>query len=168
MADEDLTDLGAYIEAARGGMSKREAARRAGISEGRWRQVVTGKQKAGGGVVVPANPRRETVIAMARAVGADANEALRRAGMSPSQAETFWRVPDAPVEISAVAEAILHDTELIEEARQHLLRQYELLKRVAPEKVSDHPAKQQPRRPETPVVQKPLRAAARRGKPDKS
>lgn len=79
----DLTPHGQIIERARGAMSKRRAARLAGISEGRWRQVVTGRQPVGGGQTMPANPRRETLIAMASAVGADVDTVLRAAGREP-------------------------------------------------------------------------------------
>jgi len=82
VAGSNVTPHGRLLEAARGGMSKREAARRAGISEGRWRQVVTGVQSAGG-TTIPVNPRRETLIAMAKAVQADVDDVLKAAGMEP-------------------------------------------------------------------------------------
>jgi hypothetical protein len=87
MVTERLTPLGELLEAARGSTSKRAAARAAEISEGRWRQVVTGVQKAGGGIEIPVNPRRETVKAMAVAVGADVERALTLAGFEPTAAE---------------------------------------------------------------------------------
>lgn len=77
----ELTPLGALLEQARAqvGISKREAARRAGVSEGRWRQVTTGVQKLGS-TTVPVNPRLATVLTMARAVGVDELEAAAAAG----------------------------------------------------------------------------------------
>jgi transcriptional regulator with XRE-family HTH domain len=86
----DLTALGDVLERAREalGLSKREAARQAGISEGRWRQVVSGYQRQGD-VMVPVNPRRATVVGMARAVGVPEDEALRAAGL-----EVFANVGD--------------------------------------------------------------------------
>lgn len=51
------------------GLSIRQAARRAGISDGRWRQLAKGYSAAGGGMKIPANPTAETLAAMARAVG---------------------------------------------------------------------------------------------------
>jgi transcriptional regulator with XRE-family HTH domain len=83
---EPMTELGALVEAARkqAGISKREAARRAGISEGRWRQIVTGIQKAGE-VDIPVNPRRTTVEAMARAVGVNPDRAIVAAGFEPAR-----------------------------------------------------------------------------------
>lgn len=57
------------IEAARTarGLSIRAAARKAGISEGRWRQIVVGAIRVGG-MDVPVNPKPSTLEAMARAV----------------------------------------------------------------------------------------------------
>ena len=78
---DDLTPYGELLERARGAMSKRAAAKEAGISEGRWRQIVTGRQLLGGGQWTPARPRRETLIAMATAVQADVAEVLTAAGM---------------------------------------------------------------------------------------
>jgi hypothetical protein len=75
--------LGAFLRDARGQMSVRGAARRAGISEARWRQVEAGAQKVAGGIEVPVHPRAETVTAMARVVGADVTRALELAGFDP-------------------------------------------------------------------------------------
>lgn len=85
MAPPELTPHGRLIEAARGSLSKRQAAARAGISEGRWRQIVTGIQRAGPGLTIPVNPRAETLVAMANAVGADPADVLDAAGL-PSDA----------------------------------------------------------------------------------
>lgn len=68
---------------------------------------------------------------------------------------------DAPADdrdamISDVAEAIRRDTALIEEARQHLLNQYELLRRLSP------PQKSSPPRSRT----RDLRAVAHDGNPE--
>jgi transcriptional regulator with XRE-family HTH domain len=82
MADHELTPLGRLVEDARTqslGISAREAARRAGISSARWRQVVTGFQPKAGGTV-PVNPTARTVIAMALAVDVDPTAALEAAG----------------------------------------------------------------------------------------
>jgi transcriptional regulator with XRE-family HTH domain len=86
---EVLPEAGRLLEAARvkAGLSKREAARRAGISEGRWRQVVTGLQKQAG-VRIPVNPRPATLSAMARAVGADVARVLEAGGFSQEAAES--------------------------------------------------------------------------------
>lgn len=184
--DTTLTPLGVLLEQHRGSVSKREAARRAGISEGRWRQIVTGQQKAGGGVVVPVNPRRETVIAMAEAVKANIDEALRLAGMEPrdhSAPSGDSRLPPSTSGMTvsqdaATAREMVEDevteairrSPLMERARQHLLAQYDMLRELSEFSGSDEakpdPAANLPRlRPGQ--VTRPARAAARRGKPDK-
>jgi transcriptional regulator with XRE-family HTH domain len=80
---ETLTALGVLIERARAELriSAREAARRAGISPTRWRQVVTGEQIKNGRPV-PVNPTARTVVAMALAVLADPAGALAAAGLT--------------------------------------------------------------------------------------
>lgn len=77
--------LGEFLRTARGRMSIREAARRADLSESRWRQVEAGVQKMAGGVEVPVHPRAETVAAMAKAISADVRQALELAGHDPEQ-----------------------------------------------------------------------------------
>lgn len=79
------TPLGEYITDQRGTMSIREAARRAGISEGRWRQVELGYQKMAGGLEAPVHPRPETVVAMCKAVAADPQKGLELAGHRADQ-----------------------------------------------------------------------------------
>jgi hypothetical protein len=77
--------LGQFIERARGTLSIREAAKRAHISEGRWRQVELGYQSIGKGLTIPVQPRPQTVAAMCKAIGADVAQALRLAGHNPDQ-----------------------------------------------------------------------------------
>lgn len=79
--DRELTPLGRMLEGARErlGISGREAARRANITEARWRQVVTGVQTRGGERIA-VRPRALTVVAMATAVGVEPTEALAAAG----------------------------------------------------------------------------------------
>lgn len=77
--------LGDYLREQRGRMAIREAARRADISESRWRQVEAGVQKMAGGVEVPVHPRAETVAAMCRAISADPRKGLELAGHNPDQ-----------------------------------------------------------------------------------
>ena len=77
--------LGQYLRDQRGRMAIREAARRADISESRWRQVEAGVQKMAGGVEVPVHPRAETVAAMCRAISADPRKGLELAGHNPDQ-----------------------------------------------------------------------------------
>lgn len=66
-------------------MSAREAARRAGISEGRYRQIEAGYQSVGGGQRFAVNVPAGTAIAVARAVGLDPAEAVRLAGHDPEE-----------------------------------------------------------------------------------
>ena len=77
--------LGVYLREQRGKMSIREAARRADISESRWRQVEAGYQRMTGGIDVPVHPRAETVAAMCRAISADVSRGLELAGHNPEQ-----------------------------------------------------------------------------------
>lgn len=77
--------LGDYLRAQRGKMAIREAARRAGISESRWRQLEAGVQKMAGGIEVPVHPRAETLAAMCKAISADVRTALELAGHNPDQ-----------------------------------------------------------------------------------
>jgi hypothetical protein len=83
MEDRPLTPLGHLLEHARVndvGISGREAARRAGISEGRWRHIVRGSQARSSGDIPVTAPAR-TIVAMAMAVEVDPTEALKTAGM---------------------------------------------------------------------------------------
>lgn len=84
--DRELSALGQLLEDARArvgdtGISIREAARRSGITEARWRQVVRGRQPGRGGAVLPANPKPATVVAMALGVDTDPAAALAAAGL---------------------------------------------------------------------------------------
>lgn len=82
---------GELIRSARksAGLSIREAARRAGFSEGRWRQIESGYQSVQKGVFIPSPGPANTVARMARVVDltpealdekgrADAAEELRK------------------------------------------------------------------------------------------
>lgn len=60
-------------------LSVSEAARRAGISESRWWQIVRGYQTVGG-IDVPVNAPPETIARMAKAVGNLTSADLRAAG----------------------------------------------------------------------------------------
>lgn len=88
--------LGAFLQQQRGKMSIREAARRANISESRWRQVEAGHQRMAGGIEVPVHPRAETVAAMCKAISADAREGLRLSGHNPDQ--YGWLLETTPLQ----------------------------------------------------------------------
>jgi len=64
---------------ARAKLSAREAARRAGISEGRWRQIASGYQVVSAGVYAPVRGPAGTLARMASVAGVTPAQ-LRRAG----------------------------------------------------------------------------------------
>jgi hypothetical protein len=80
-ARPDPTAWGAAIAAAcrRAGRSARAAARQAGISEGRWRQITSGYQVVSPGVYAPVRGPARTVARMAAVAGLTP-EQLRAAG----------------------------------------------------------------------------------------
>lgn len=65
------TPEGKLIQAAikRAGISARQAADRAGMSEGRWRQIANGYQVVSKGTYIPVEGPPDTVAAMARVAG---------------------------------------------------------------------------------------------------
>lgn len=81
----DAWPFGGFLKEQRGKMSIREAARRADISESRWRQVEAGYQQMAGGIQVPVHPRVETVAAMCRAISADVRRGMELNGYNPDQ-----------------------------------------------------------------------------------
>ena len=104
--------LGALLRQhrVRAGFSKREAAKRAGISEGMWRKLENGYFTVRAGDrydLVASDPERrgttpETVVNVARAVELDVDTALVAAGFDPMPAAS--EVPDEPVDIEARAQ----------------------------------------------------------------
>jgi transcriptional regulator with XRE-family HTH domain len=85
---EQPPPYGALIEAAReeAGLSRRDAARRAGVSDSWWRYVASGWQNHG-----PVTGTAETVAAMARAVGVTP-EQLEAEGERPDAAKALRRM----------------------------------------------------------------------------
>ncbi|MCU1589237.1 MAG: hypothetical protein JWP11_493 [Frankiales bacterium] len=83
VAEHEPSPFGVGIRAAREyrGLSVRQAAIRAGISEARWRQLENGYVTVAAGTRIAANPRPATVRAMADAVGLDVAEAFQRSGL---------------------------------------------------------------------------------------
>lgn len=77
--------VGARIAEARAklGLSKREAARRAGISDSRWRQIESGWQTKNG-VRQPAQTTAETLEQIAEVVGLDPDELVTLAEVERS------------------------------------------------------------------------------------
>jgi transcriptional regulator with XRE-family HTH domain len=86
---------GALITAAlrEAGLSARAAARRAGISEGRWRQITSGYQVVSAGIYAPVRGPAVTLARMAAV-----------AGISPAQLERAGRA-DAAVALAAAPAA---------------------------------------------------------------
>ena len=110
--------LGEYLRTARGRMSIREAARRADISESRWRQVEAGVQKMAGGIEVPVHPRAETIVAMCKAISADVARGLELAGHDPEH--YAWLVQP---EVQAMPADVRHEwfSKLSREEREAVL-----------------------------------------------
>ncbi len=73
---------GVLLEEARQArrLSKRGAAREAGFSESTWRQLEDGERQVTEDVRVPVNPRDDTLVAAARAVGIDPAVLFEAAG----------------------------------------------------------------------------------------
>ena len=84
-------------------ISAREASRRAGISEGRWRQIASGYQIVSAGVYAPVHGPARTLARMAAVAGvtpeqltdagrADAAKVLARSGADASHEQMLQRV----------------------------------------------------------------------------
>jgi len=86
---------GALITAAlrQAGLSAREAARRAGLSEGRWRQITSGYQVVSAGIYAPVRGPAATLARMASV-----------AGVTPAQLEQAGRA-DAAAALAAAPAA---------------------------------------------------------------
>ncbi len=103
MAEEepDWGAVGRLLGAARRSLrlSKREAAQRAGFSEGLWRQLESGKRFVTGDVVLEPNPRDENLAAAARAVGLKPKEVFALAGRARrAEDDTFLLRTDESAE----------------------------------------------------------------------
>ena len=89
MSDQAGFDtLGSVIRQARKnrGLSIRGAAKVAGLSEGRWRQLEAGEESRGG-VVLPTRPRVTTILRIADALETNRQELCLLAGLSEHAAE---------------------------------------------------------------------------------
>jgi transcriptional regulator with XRE-family HTH domain len=117
---------GQAIEAARtrARLSIREAARRAEMSEGRWRQIVRGYHLAAG-VVVPDYGPDDTIARMAHAVGLTPTD-LTKAGRPDAAAilRTFSHAEEPPALFEAPTTDLTHatDDQLLEELGRRLRR----------------------------------------------
>lgn len=97
--------LGPVLEAARieRGLSTREAARRAGVSDTQWRNLERGFELRKG-TRLEVSPRVDTVAKVARAIGLDVKQALELAGLPTVDAD----VPPDP-DLSGVSDEALLD-----------------------------------------------------------
>jgi lambda repressor-like predicted transcriptional regulator len=115
---------GALIGAAlrRAGISAREAARRAGISEGRWRQITGGYQVVSPGVYAQVRGPGSTLAKMAAVAGVTPAE-LRAAGREDA-AQELARQQDRPLGEEMLARVRALDTdqahELLATIARHL------------------------------------------------
>jgi transcriptional regulator with XRE-family HTH domain len=114
-------------------LSAREAARRAGISEGRWRQIASGYQVVSAGVYAPVRGPAQTLARMAAVVGVTPAQ-LRRAGR-PDAARALAA---GPAEADAVHELLRRVREMNSEQARELLATiaFELGQRVRAEPAS--------------------------------
>jgi transcriptional regulator with XRE-family HTH domain len=105
-------------------LSARKASELAGMSDGRWGQIVRGYQTMGSGVFAPVRGPAETVAKMAQVVGvtpaqledvgrADAAEELRE--LLGGQAEDIPDLPESADELRAFAERLLAQGRTLEE-----------------------------------------------------
>ncbi|WP_158608009.1 helix-turn-helix domain-containing protein [Nocardia panacis] len=81
-------EFGRLVQEARerARLSKREAAKRAGISEARWRQLELGYETVRG-QTLPVRTTPETVSGIAETTGADRRQLLAAAGFDPAVAD---------------------------------------------------------------------------------
>jgi transcriptional regulator with XRE-family HTH domain len=112
---------------ARAKLSAREAARRAGISEGRWRQIASGYQVVSAGVYAPVRGPAQTLARMAAVVGVTPAQ-LRQAGR-PDAAKALAA---APAEADVVHEMLQRVREMNSDQARELLATiaFELSQRV--------------------------------------
>lgn len=99
-------------------LSVREAARRAGISEGWWRQIVNGWQPVSGGGGAPVRGPAPTVARMAQIVGVTPEE-LATTGERPDAAEELRILLSGPSG-PTTSELFSRAYELLAELRQEL------------------------------------------------
>lgn len=123
MTTPDTPPEGEALERARqrARISQREAARRAGISETRWRQITAGHHIAGG-VVVPDLGPAHTIARMAVAVGLTGAE-LAEAGRDDALAFLpIATLPEAGPETTMLDLTEVSDEVLLAELARRLAR----------------------------------------------
>lgn len=75
-------EVGALLQQARGSMSKRSAAAKAGFSEATWRALELGVRRPAKGVEVPVNPTPAILEAAAIAVGLHPSQVFELVGLT--------------------------------------------------------------------------------------
>lgn len=108
------------------GLSVREAASRAKVSEGRLRQIEKGYAVAAAGMHVPVRPSDRTLRMIAGALDLDGEELV---ALWAKQVTTVAR-PDAREDAHAAFAALVRgDTTLDAESRDHIIHQHYLLQK---------------------------------------
>ncbi len=97
-------------------LSAREAARRAGISEGRWRQITGGYQVVSAGVYAPVRGPAATLARMAAVVGVTAAQ-LKQAG----RADAAKELTAAPAGAAAGSEVLQRIRDMGQDEARELL-----------------------------------------------
>lgn len=140
--------FGAAVRQARENahLSVRRAAEKAGMSEGRWRQLELGYQSVAG-TQIPARPSARTVRAMARVLDLDQRQMLELAGLPPEEADPNPAGSFVEVEptTAAIIAAIDAHPRLNAVTKAHLINQLQILEYV-PAEVAELLAEQARRR----------------------
>jgi transcriptional regulator with XRE-family HTH domain len=114
--------VGSYLRTGRerARLSKRAAARRAGISEGLWRHLEAGEKKVQGVTVFP-NPRSENLVAVAQAVALDPRPIFRAIGRASGPIPDFEPADDS---LEARIDRLNYrDRRLVEQLVESMLKQ---------------------------------------------
>ena len=114
--------IGSYLRIGRerAHLSKRAAARRAGISEGLWRHLEAGVKQLHGVAVLP-NPRSENLVAAAQAVGQDPRVIFRAIGRAAGPIPEFEPADDS---LQARIDRLNYrDRQLVEQLVDSMLQQ---------------------------------------------
>lgn len=124
---------GVLIETARNEarLSVREAARRAGISEGWWRQVVKGYQSLSGGTYGDVRAPADTVAGMAKVAGVTP-EQLESEGQRPDAAEILRKMDDDDGDVANLLEASARLGIPVRARFDHIMRTYRKVRDVFP------------------------------------
>lgn len=110
------------------GLSIRETANRASVSEGRLRQIEKGYAQVATGVRVPARPSARLLRSIASVLDLDADDLIIKAETAGLPLEP----DDRDSAHQAFVELIRADTTLDDTSKNHIIAQHELLQRVMP------------------------------------